>query len=104
MVLYAAGTHFYFPQNGVCCALHSGCEISGPFVFLSSMSIVLAMLAYHHCTWKCWNTVAGVADGEANWKNQQNLYRVSGLDIRQQDDVCLGYPFSLGGTKRRFFP
>jgi len=37
-------------------------------------------------------------------ENQQNFYRVSGVDIRQQVDVCLGYPFSLGGIMRRFFP
>lgn len=104
MLLYAADTHSHFPQSRFCCVLHGGCEIPELFVFLPSMNIVLATLAYHHCTRKCWNTVAGLADGEANWKNQQNMYRVSGVDIRQQAGACLGYPFSLGGVKRRVFP
>lgn len=96
-MLYAACTHFHFPQNHLCCVLCSGCEILELFVFLSSLNIVLATFAYHHCTWKGWNTVAGVTDGEANWKNQQNLYRGGG------HKVASGH-YALGGVKRRFFP
>lgn len=67
------------------------------------MNTVLAALACRHHAWKSWNSVAGAADGETNWKNQQDLYRGSVVDVQQRVDVCLGYPFSVGGTGRRFF-
>lgn len=71
MSLYAAGTHFHPPPSPFCSAFHSGCEISELFAFLSSMNIVFAML---QITWRCWNTVADVTEGDVNWKKQLNLY------------------------------
>lgn len=75
MLLRGASTRFQFPQNPVCCVLHNGCETPELFALLSSMNRVLAKLAYHRCSPERGNTEAG---GEAKWKNQKNLYQVSG--------------------------